>query len=205
VTVDAGAGVPAQGRLERVVDAHGEDVGAAVRGQELREVVAEADEAVGPATEELPVDPDLAVHVDAVELHDDLLPGHGGEREALPVPADPVVEVAARGLALGRRVERPLDAPVVGQVERAPGGVVEAGPPRGRVVPELEAPAAVEGDHLARACRGRRPEAGGGEREQDAEGDEKLAHARAYGRFFAQRSAHSSISASVCSTDSRAR
>ena len=78
VPVNSGAGIPAQRRFERIVHPHSEDVGSAVGVQKLGEIITESDEAIRLASEELAVDPDLAVHVHPVEFDDNLLPGVSG-------------------------------------------------------------------------------------------------------------------------------
>jgi Arc/MetJ family transcription regulator len=136
VPVNSRAGIPAQGRFERIVHAHGQDVGSAVGVQKFGEIITEADEAIRFASEELAVDPDLAVHVHPVELDDDLLAGAVRKRETFPIPADAVREKAAVLLALRRRVNRAFDAPVVRQIEvrqlasSKPGCLAAASSPR---------------------------------------------------------------------------
>jgi hypothetical protein len=136
----------------------------------LGEVVPKADEAVGPASEELAVDPHLAVHVHAIELDDDLPAGDRRKREAFPIPADAMGEEAAVVLARRRLVNGHFNAPVVRHVERAPAGVIKARLPGGRVIPEPEAPTGVERDDLSRAGRRLGSRQGGGSgAEQSAE------------------------------------
>ena len=151
VPVDSRAGVPAQGWFGRIIHTNGQDVGGGVGCEKLGEIVAEPDEAVGPASEELAVEPDVAVHIDPVKLDDDLLAGSGRKREALPIPAGAVREIAAITLALRRRVHGTFDAPVVGHVEGAPACVVEVGPTGSRVILKVEAPAVIEGNDLSGA------------------------------------------------------
>ena len=164
MTINSGAGIPAQGRFERIVHPHGQDVGRAVGFQKFGEIITEADEAVGSASEELAVDPDLAVHINPVELDDDLLAGGVRKRETFPIPADAVREKAVIAVALRRRRERAFDAPVVRQVEGAPVGVIELGLLGRRLVAQMEAPACVEGNDFPRAGRG----LGGGRGENEA-------------------------------------
>src|SRR5690349_23708586 len=92
MTVDAAARVPARVGLQRIVDAHGDDVDA--RDEMLGDVVREADVTVRPLAEMNTVDPDVAVHVDAVELE----PGLAARRslrqaKRLAIPADARREV----------------------------------------------------------------------------------------------------------------
>ena len=150
--VDPRAGIPAQRRFKRIVDPDGEDVGRAVGLQKLREVVAETDEAVRPAAEKLAVDPDLAVHVHAVELDDDLLAGRRAKRE---VSSDTSRcrggrnrrSFAGRGRVSGprcsSRAARRACASSCRRSRAAAAGLVA----------EVETPARIEGDDFPRAGR----------------------------------------------------
>jgi hypothetical protein len=115
-----------------------------------REIVGESDVAIGTLAQVLAVDPHFAVLIDAVELDDDgaVLVGIG-HAEALAIPGD------ARGQAsLGffLLAEGAFDAPIVGQIDRAPWGVGELGLlGAGRVSLE-ELPAEIKG--LADSRRG---------------------------------------------------
>src|SRR5581483_12492053 len=107
--------------------------------------------------------PDIAVHIDAVEADLDLFAG--GHGEPFPVPSRPPEDPASRILAFALvpveradprghdtfAPERPLpggrgigrevfDAPIVGQVNRAPSGVVEIRLFRAGSVSTMEAP-----------------------------------------------------------------
>ena len=62
-------------------------------------------------------------------------------------------EIAAMLLAVRGRIERGFDAPVVGHIEDAPGGVVEIGPLGLGLIPQTEAPARIEGHDITRAGR----------------------------------------------------
>src|ERR1019366_7378688 len=123
VTVDAGARIPAAIGLAGVVDFDGDHVVAGV--EQRREIVREGDEAVGALAQILAVDPHFAVLIDAVELDDDDAVVVGlGHAEALAIPAD-----AGRKAPLGFLLLAvgALDAPIVGQVDGAPGGIGELG------------------------------------------------------------------------------
>ena len=124
VPVDPGAGIPAAIRLVGIVDSHRHHIFAAkiqVRG----DVVIKTDVAVRPLSEVSPVNPDFAVLVDAVEFNDYFfLPVSPGDFEMFPVPA------GARGKVGGSHgtgpfAERTFDAPVVGQIQVSPFGIVE--------------------------------------------------------------------------------
>ena len=159
VAVNPRAGIPAA-VLAFVAHAHGEDVLLARRFQVGREVVFETRVAVGMVAEQVAVDPHVRVHVNAVEPHRDALAGvRRCQREVLcdtsPMPPTTCpVECAALAVA---GVERPdalrrillrrqiLDAPVVRQIERPPGFVVEARSFGAGSVRAQETPAGVEG------------------------------------------------------------
>jgi len=73
------------------------------------------------------VEPNLGVHVNAIELDEQLLvPPFVRGGESLLVPADTGAEIAAVVAARGRRVALELDAPVVRQVDVLPGRVIES-------------------------------------------------------------------------------
>ena len=88
----------------------------------------EGDIAEGALAEVLAIDPDFAVLVDAIEFDGDLaVLVDGGEAEVFAVPAHAGGGVAAgpaAGLGLG---EGAFDAPIVGEIESAPGAVGEGG------------------------------------------------------------------------------
>ena len=125
VAVDAGAGIPARG-LILGREAHGQHVLLAELDVR-REIEREALIAVGASAQLLAVDPDGGVRHGAIELHAEVLAlGAGRHREVLAIPG----HAEERQTAVVRAdlaVERTLDSPIVGQVERAPGGVVESG------------------------------------------------------------------------------
>ncbi len=124
VAVDAGAGVPAGGGLLGVVDADGDDVfaGVEVRG----EVVVEADVAVGAVAEEFAVAVDVGVGHDAVEGDVGALGGvEFWQRERVAIPGDAGGEEASGCAAWGVFFDGAGDAPVVGEGDGLPCGVVE--------------------------------------------------------------------------------
>ena len=148
MAVDAAAGVPAGVGLPRVVHPHRDHVDA--RHQVPGDVVREADVAVGPAAQVDAVDPDVAVHVHAVELEPrHLAPRPGGQPKRLAIPADARGEVAHAAAARGVLAWRALDAPVVRQVEPAPLAVVEPRLLGSGVIAEEEAPAGIHGETLS--------------------------------------------------------
>src|SRR5689334_24044532 len=87
MAIDAASRIPARVRLARVIDAHRHDVHA--RHKVLRDLIGETDIAVRALAEVNAVDPDVAVHVDAVELQPCLEPTSiRRHAERLAVPAD---------------------------------------------------------------------------------------------------------------------
>ena len=142
VAVDAAAGVPAPAGLDGIVHAHGDDVVLSGRVQQRGDVKVEGAVAIGASAGQPAVDPDLAVHIDAVELHGHALRVRGPEM--LAVPADPAGQGSAVDSGRVGPGEFSLDTPVVGEVQAAPGGVVEGGLRLRRVVPEPEQPAEIE-------------------------------------------------------------
>src|SRR5260370_15011849 len=140
VAVDAASRGPARVRRTRIVDAHGDDVDAGhyVRGN----VVSKARVAVGPPAERDAVDPDVAVHVDAVELEPRRLAARTGRHpKRLAVPADTRREVPHPPTARRILPRRPLDAPVVRQAQQVPLVVVEVRSLSARGVPSDDTPA----------------------------------------------------------------
>ncbi len=148
VAVDAAPRVPAGVGLGRVVHADRDDVDP---GDEVRrDVVGDGGVAVRPPAEVGAVDPDVGVHVDAVELERHAAAARaGGKAERLAVPAGAGREVAVAPAAGGVLARRPLDAPVVREVEPAPGAIVEPGALGALMVAEGEAPSRVHGEALA--------------------------------------------------------
>src|SRR6266699_1588381 len=145
VPVDPGTRVPARVRLLGVVHPHRDHVALLPIANMRRQLVAERAIAIRPLAEVLAVDPDLAVAIHAIELDEHDLTGvAGGKCERLPIPGDAAGECAtghARGVLLA---ERSLDAPVVGQIQPAPGGVGEPRLLRARHVAEMKAPPTIE-------------------------------------------------------------
>src|SRR2546430_613208 len=105
----------------------------------------------------MPVDPDLAVAIHAVEL-DEHQPARilRGSVEGLAVPADAAGQrpaLRAGGVLL---TEFPRDAPIVRQVERPPRGVGERRLLCPGNVPEMESPSGIEGARRPLLCGRRR-------------------------------------------------
>src|SRR5713101_2211875 len=125
MAIDPRPRVPARVRLLRIVHAHRNDVATAI-AEVWGKVVTERAVPVGSLPEVLPVDPHLAVAIDAVEFDEDQLAGIGrrnGERLAIPPhAARQRAAPHARGILFA---EFSLDAPVVRHIERAPAGIGE--------------------------------------------------------------------------------
>src|SRR6266513_704774 len=110
-----------------------------------RQLVAEGAVAVRPLAEVGAVDPDLAIAVHAVEFDEhDLAAVSRGDGERLAIPAHATGQRAARYAGRVLLAELAFDAPVVGQVQRTPGGVVKCDVLGARYVAELEAPSGIE-------------------------------------------------------------
>ena len=125
VAVDAGAGIPARGLIFGR-QPHGQHVLLA----ELEvgcEIEREALIPVGASAHLLAVDPDGGVRHGAIELDAEVLaPGAVRDGEVFAIPGD-AEEGKAAIVRIKLAVERALDGPIVGQVERAPRGVAESG------------------------------------------------------------------------------
>jgi len=166
VAIDAGARIPARIGLQRIVDAHGDDIRLAVGAQIGRQVVDEGDVAIGPQAQGMTVDPDFAALIDAVELDGDALSAPAArEGDRLAIPADTGDRVAA-GPAAGRGlIQWQPKAPVMRQGNRRPVANRKGRILRARMITQTEAPAVIESDfapltHYAgrgrRQCRRRR-------------------------------------------------
>src|SRR5437867_5340764 len=93
-----------------------------------RQRIAERAVAVRSLAQVVTVDPDLAVAVHAVEVDErQASTVRHGNRECLAIPTDSAWQRATADAGRMRLTEFSLDAPVVGQVERAPSGIVEGG------------------------------------------------------------------------------
>ena len=92
-----------------------------------RQLQAEGLIAVGPGAHVLAVEPDLGVGHGTVEVDEDPLALVAGRnREMLAIPADALPRQLA-GVARQIVAEGALDAPVMGNVQRSPRGVIERG------------------------------------------------------------------------------
>jgi hypothetical protein len=123
VAINAGAGVPAGIFLLRVIDPDGKNIaGASLQG--WGEIDKKAREAVGMRIELLPVEIDIGVHVDPLELdsHAFALPVCGG-LQMVAIPADAGGKKAALPTHRRFRVHLALDAPVMRQCHGSPVGI----------------------------------------------------------------------------------
>ena len=126
VAIDAAARVPARVGLLGVVHAHGQRILLAIT-KIGGHVVAERDVPVGAFAQTRAVDEDLGVHIDPVEV-DEELPSlvFGIDLKRLAIPSDAARQGAsarARGVILAKIA---LDGPVVREVQLAPRAIVEA-------------------------------------------------------------------------------
>ncbi len=202
VTVDAAARIPTRVGLAGVVYPHGDHV--FPRHEVPRDVVRKADIAVGPPAQIEAVDPDIAVHVDAVELEPRFpLACAGREPEDPAVPADSRREVATAPAGRGVLPRRPLDAPIVRQVQRTPLPVVEAGLVSTGWIARGEAPAWIHRQALPlRAGRSHEHEAGEEDDHQGAAGPPPLPPPPGHGLTTAMPS-RSSLTRSIRAAASR--
>ena len=75
MAINTGSRIPTECRFERIVHPHREDVGDIIGVKKLGQIISEADESIGTTPKEVPVDPDLAVHVNPVKLNNDFFAG----------------------------------------------------------------------------------------------------------------------------------
>ena len=151
--IDAGAGVPAGIGEAEWSTRTATTFSSAPNLTVGRQVALETRISVGPAADEMAVDPDLRVVVHAVELdRDELVFVRRVQLEMLAIPADAAGGVAVAAAVLG--AERSFDAPVVRQVDLTPAGVVERGHDRGGEVALAESPVKIK-IHVgsSQACR----------------------------------------------------
>src|SRR5512140_1062402 len=89
-------------------------------------VVFETDETIRTLAEMMSVDPDLAIHEDAIELDEHLARLRPlGQTECFPIPRHTARQETARCAARVLRIERTLDREIMRQVQRAPCGGIE--------------------------------------------------------------------------------
>ena len=125
VAVDARARVPARVVLLVVAHAHGNHV-LSVCAQIGRQVIHKRGEARRTAAQQVSVQVHLRVVVGSFEVDKKPPPCPlRGESECFPIPADAAGQIALARTLVGRHGL--FDAPVVGQRQAAPCGVVEAG------------------------------------------------------------------------------
>ena len=91
-----------------------------------REVVAQTHISIRALTQQVAIDPDLAVHIDAVEINGDFLAlVRFGKRERFAIPTDAAGKVADRRAPGHLGIVGLLDAPVVRHIQFPPLGIVE--------------------------------------------------------------------------------
>ena len=143
IPVDAGARVPAGVPDARVVHADGQNVFVGAEFQQWRQIAGEAFVPVGPPAHQKTVEPDLRMVVHAVQLE-----GHPVSplrRIHLEVPAIPGDPAGGESVAVAILLaKRPLDAPVVGDVDPPPARVVKTGLHRNRRRAHGKAPAEIK-------------------------------------------------------------
>ena len=130
VAVDSAAGVPAGIRLVGIVTTHRDHIVLTGGVELVRDVVAERTVTVRTRSGRQAVHIDGAVHEDAVELdHRQAAAGSDSfrRREMLPVPAYASRKCTATGSGRVVLAEFAFYAPVVREMQTAPGSVVESG------------------------------------------------------------------------------
>ncbi len=150
VAIDTASRVPATARL-LVDDLDCEHVGPAKFRGAGREVTFEGRKSVGTGANLRAIEVHGAVHVDTVELNEDLLSrACSRQREGLSVPPGAAIEVPAASAGCRALVERERDAPIVRNIERRPRRIVESRGLRAAHVAEMELPGGVKA-HRGRA------------------------------------------------------
>ena len=159
VAIDAGARVPTQIRLMRVVHANGDEVRLTAKVEMWAEFIQERNEAVGPRAQMLAIDPHIAALVYAVELKQDAASCIAARKlKGLAIPADAGRQVGSRASARLRFAEGPADAPVVRQSHRSPASAGElrglrvGDVPLGKAPPIVEAQSTLAGRSGCRSC-----------------------------------------------------
>ena len=124
--VDAATGIPTGVGSLFVVDTHGQGVPAGF--QFFGNIEIEADVAIRSAADLLPVHPHLGIHVGAIEENQVLLRGIDFvDLDLFPIPTDSgrqISTLSAGGVLLGIWAK---DGPVMGNRDRFPLGIIEAG------------------------------------------------------------------------------
>src|SRR6267142_4266572 len=112
-----------------------------------RDVIGEADVPVGSPSDADAVDPDVAVHVDAIELEPCFATARwGGQGEGPAIPADACGEVADATGARGVLTGDSFHTPVVGHIERPPRVIIERSFLGATRVAQGEPPGRVDGE-----------------------------------------------------------
>ena len=140
IPIDAGPRIPAAATwLDIGTD--GDVVWLTAVFQVGREVVAETHISIGALTQQVPIDPDLAVHVDPVEIQGDFLAlVRFGKRERFAIPTDAAGKVADRGTPGHLGIVGLLDAPVVWHIQFPPLGIIKPRHLRTRRLTEMKSP-----------------------------------------------------------------
>ena len=124
VAIDSRAGIPAR-RMVLGREPHSQHILAGAEAKVRSEVEREADIAVRPASQFLPVQPHPRVGHSAIEQHAEIAPAPAfGDGEMLAIPARPVDRQRA-GMRVLLRIERPVDRPIVRQTDGDPPRIVE--------------------------------------------------------------------------------
>jgi len=163
MAVDAGPGVPARGRLPRVVGADGEHI---LRLQMAGKFISKADVPIRAFAERETIDPNFTIRHHAIEFDVDATAGVGGsEREVLAIPADSSGQIAATLAGEILFVEGTFDGPIVRDGDSTPRGIGEIRRFGAGLIGFEETPVGIEGLNDTRhGGSGHRRPAGGRQR-----------------------------------------
>jgi hypothetical protein len=130
------------------IAANGQRVGA-ITVDELGEIKPEAGVPVRVIAQVLAIEPNIAIHVNAIELEEEVIIGReAGEEvaqfESFSIPPDAAIQIAAAVSGWAFAIERLLDHPVVRHIKLAPIPVREIRSFRAGRIAEMEPPVGVE-------------------------------------------------------------
>ena len=158
IPIDAGPRIPAAATWLDI-GTNGDVVWLAAVFQVGREVVAQTHISIRALTQQVAIDPDLAVHIDTVKIHGDFLAFvRFGKRERFAIPTDAAGKVADRRAPGHLGIVGLLDAPVVRHIQFPPLGIIKPRHLRTRCLTEMKGPFVAEANSLPRLARGRSAE-----------------------------------------------
>ena len=126
IPIDAGPRIPATAtRFDIGTD--GDVVWLAAIFQVGRQVVAQTHISIGALTQQVPIDPDLAVHIHTVKIDSDFFAFVGfRQSESFAIPTDASGKIPDRGSAGHFGIVGLLNAPVMRHIEFPPLGIIKA-------------------------------------------------------------------------------